>query len=277
MRTLLGGAAAALGGLALVLMSATSAQAATYTAVGNDVSWPQCVNDTSAQGELPLPGAFGIVGVNDGLANTTNPCFTTELEWANTTASTPTQPRAQLYVNTANPGKQAAYWPKSNTSQLKTSVDVPTQYGTCTGKPSSAACAYVYGWSMAENDARIRNVPSPGTYFWWLDVETTNTWSKTQATNRAVLEGMTTYFERINTTGDPNVGVYSTSYQWGKIAGTVPAGTPLAGLPSWLAGASSKSGAETRCLTYPGLTAGSPVRLVQYVSGTSDFDLSCTD
>src|SRR4051795_6980992 len=70
--------AAALGGLALVLSSALSAQAVTNTSLGNDVSWPQCQNDTSSQGPLPTGAVFGIVGLNDGLANTTNPCFGTE-------------------------------------------------------------------------------------------------------------------------------------------------------------------------------------------------------
>jgi len=270
--------AAALGGLALVLSSALSAQAVTNTSLGNDVSWPQCQNDTSSQGPLPTGAVFGIVGLNDGLANTTNPCFGTELEWAQKTPGTASQPKAQLYVNTANPGKQAAYWPTRNVSQAGTPVAVPAQYGTCTGKPTSSACAYVYGWSMAENDATIRKVSDPGGYFWWLDVETDNTWSKTQATNRSVLEGMVTYFHGIKTTTwAHNVGVYSTSYQWGKIAGTAPAGSPLAGLPSWLAGASSKADAVNRCATSAGLTTGSEVRLVQYLQGGFDYDVSCTD
>lgn len=277
MRPLLASATVLLGGFTLALSSAGAAQAATYTAVGNDVSWPQCISDGPEQGPLPPAGAFGVVGVNDGLANTTNPCFASELAWAGGTSGTSTQPAVQLYVNTANPGKQAAFWPRSNISQLKTPVPLPAQYGTCTGKPASAACAYVYGWSMAENDARIRNVPDPGSRFWWLDVETTNTWSKTQATNRAVLEGMVTYLAGINATGLPsNVGVYSTSYQWGRIAGTVPSGSPLMGLPSWLAGASSKTDAVTKCKS-SGLTSGSEVRLAQYIVGGYDYDLSCTD
>jgi hypothetical protein len=280
MRPLLISAATLVGGLTLALSSITSAQAASYSygVTGNDVSWPQCVNDTKTQGPLPASGAFGIVGVNDGLANTTNPCFGTELAWAQKITASSSQPPVQLYVNTANPGKQAAYWPKSNISQLKTPVAVPKQYGTCDGKPSNAACAYVYGWSMAENDARIRNVSDPGSYFWWLDVETDATWSKAQATNRAALEGMVTYLASINATGSPhNVGVYSTEYQWGRIAGTAPSGSPLVGLPSWLAGARSQDEAATMCATSAGLTSGSEVRLVQYLPGGFDFDLSCTD
>ena len=44
--------------------------------LGNDVSWPQCNK------ALPKGAAFGIVGVNNGLANTTNPCLKEQLAWA---------------------------------------------------------------------------------------------------------------------------------------------------------------------------------------------------
>ena len=48
-------------------------------------------------------------------------------------------------------------------------------------------------------------------------METENTWQADKAANVAVLEGMTAYFKRIGA----RVGLYSTGYQWGKIAGTV--------------------------------------------------------
>jgi hypothetical protein len=43
---------------------------------GYDVSYPQC------DGALPADQAFGIVAVNGGLANTTNPCLDDEISWA---------------------------------------------------------------------------------------------------------------------------------------------------------------------------------------------------
>ena len=64
-------------------------------------------------------------------------------------------------------------------------------------------------------------------------METENTWQTDKAANVAVLEGMTAYFKEIGA----RVGLYSTGYQWGQIAGTVKSTSPLAGLPSWLAGA----------------------------------------
>ena len=76
---------------------------------GNDVSYPQCNKS------LPSSHAFGIVGVNDGIANTTNPCFSSELAWAASSTGTTSQPKASLYVNTANPGNLGvADWPANN-------------------------------------------------------------------------------------------------------------------------------------------------------------------
>ena len=69
------------------------------SAIGYDISYPQC-------GKRIKNGAFGIVGVNGGVATKPNPCFAEQLKWAyastNTVAS---QDRAQLYINTANPGE----------------------------------------------------------------------------------------------------------------------------------------------------------------------------
>ena len=55
------------------MLLALPAQAATAAGPGNDVSWPQCGK------ALPKGQTFGIVGVNNGLANNTNPCLKTQL------------------------------------------------------------------------------------------------------------------------------------------------------------------------------------------------------
>lgn len=247
----------------LALGAPLSASAATYTVVGNDVSWPQCGKT------LPSGQQFGVVGVNDGLANTTNPCFAAEWAWA--TASKPVtgqqQEVAQLYVNTANPGKQGAWWPKSDTT-LDQGAVTDNPYGKCTGR-QDAACAYVYGTQMARKDATGRGVPA-GPHMWWLDVETSNTWSKDTGANRADLEAMVTVLQKYGT-----VGIYSTSYQFGRIAGTVPAGSNLNGLRTWLAGAADKADAQRRC-TGPSFTGGEN-RLVQWVENGLDVNLSCVD
>jgi len=38
---------------------------------------------------------------------------------------------------------------------------------------------------MAELDARTRGVQRPGSYRWWLDVETVNSWESIARNNRA--------------------------------------------------------------------------------------------
>lgn len=229
--------------------------------VGYDVSWPQC-------GEtLPTNPAFAIVGVTGGLANNTNPCLAEQLAWATTATGITAQPKVALYVNTANPGHAGSWWPTSNTYGGQT---LTNPYGTCTGG-EDVACAYVYGWAKAYDDAMTRGVTSPESYLWWLDVEWENTWSDDQVANRAVLEGMTAYFEGI----DARVGLYSTGRQWAAIVGSVPTDSNLYDLPSWLAGARTLSGAQSNCLLPP-LTGGGTVTLTQYLTKNLDHNHSCS-
>jgi hypothetical protein len=249
--------------------TAPAATAPVPSTVGYDVSHPQCGS------VLPTGQAFGIVGVNGGTAAKVNPCLATELRWAaSSSGAVPAQPKVQLYVNTANPGQvrdQVTTWPTTGSNR----------YGTCAGT-NSAACSYRYGQQRAANDvhayfapaARAAGISSvPAGYTWWLDVETGNTWQTGSAAalarNRATLEGMADYF----TSAGARVGVYSTDRQWSRIVGTVPAGSTLRPLSSWLAGASTFNGARFNCGRTP-LTGG-PVQLAQYVSGGLDGDVSC--
>ena len=98
------GTTVALATLAIVLTSAVAAygQQGGGVQAGNDVSYPQCGIT------LPTGQAFGIVAVNDGLANTTNPCLAAEIAWAQTSTGAARQPRASLYVNTADPGSRGS-------------------------------------------------------------------------------------------------------------------------------------------------------------------------
>ena len=147
------------------------------TILGNDISWPQCGK------KLPAGQAFGIVGVNGGLANTTNGCLSTQLLWANKSTGTTSQPKTQLYVNPANPGGLGTVsWPSSNVDPLGNIA--PNTHGTCDGS-DSLACGWQYGWNRAVEDVHIRFKPAaqavglpdnPTNYRWWLDVETVNTW-----------------------------------------------------------------------------------------------------
>ena len=239
--------------------------------VGYDVSHPQCGDD------LPDAPAFGIVGVNGGLATRPNPCLAEQLAWVaeEATGEAEPQPEVQLYVNTANPGQvrdQVTTWPSRGR----------TPYGRCEGG-NSRACSWQYGWQRAAVTVREFFVPAaedadvdtdPGGYTWWLDVETANTWqtgsAPARARNRATLEGMVA---RLSSSG-AEVGLYSTGYQWRRIAGRVPEDSPLYDLDSWLAGSTTHAGARATCHRDP-LVDGGRVVLTQYVVAGLDHDHSC--
>ncbi len=266
------------------------------TPTGNDVSWPQCGST------LPTGEAFGIVGVNDGLANNLNPCLgpsksypsytQSELYWAQATASgTTAEPKASLYVNTADPGNIAADWPTSSSSA--------DPYGSCTTTSTSTvgqdttACAWQYGYNVATQDtawltdeaaaivgqeSKVSVPTDPGAYPWWLDVETANSWqagSYGQEMNVADLQGIVAALvsAHVATTG---IGVYSTSSQWTQITGD-PVGASAAGslwaLADWVPGARSESGAIANC-TSTSFTGGT-VTVTQWFAHPVDADYAC--
>lgn len=247
------------------------------TPLGIDVSWPQCNK------ALPKDQAFGIVGVNGGLATTTNPCLKDQLVWASKSIGGTNQAKMQLYVNTANPGGlNTASWPINNTDPTGTVTENP--YGTCDNS-DSLACAWQYGWNRSVEDVRDRFIPAavlarvstiPSGYIWWLDVETENTWKLTgttydHASNIAVLEGMSEYFDHLGA----SVGLYSTGAQWNQIVGNSVNGySNLNGLPNWRPGGASLATAKAACNAAP-LTAGGTVVLTQFISRNLDYNFSC--
>jgi hypothetical protein len=244
---------------------------------GNDISYPQCGKT------LPVRPAFGVVGVNGGLASNQNKCLSQQLRWSTTaTGVVNAQPRQQLYVNTGNPGTLAKEnWPKNNKDPYGTHTANP--YGDCKGGDTHA-CAWQYGWNMAAKDVREKFTSTarhahvsqnPRAYAWWLDVEDRNSWqldsSEGQGRNTAVLEGMTAYFTKIHTT----VGIYSTGYQWQEIIGKLKPTSNLAELNSWLAGAQDIADAFRMCRSAP--LAQGKVVMVQYVQGKFDYNHPCND
>jgi hypothetical protein len=280
------------------VFAARPALAASSTPAGNDISYPQCGK------AFPSAPAFGIVGINGGLANDLSPCFgpssaypsytRTELYWAVSASTGATsQPKASLYVNTADPGnmyngKPIADWPTSGS----------TPYGTCTTTvvggftvgQNSPACAWQYGHDRAAQDvswlvsaATAINGQSPAVavpataagYPWWLDVETVNSWqsgTSGQAMNIADLQGM---IAALQAAGATSTGAYSTSAQWNQITGgtTSSAAGSLYGIPDWIPGATRLSGAITNC-HQPSFTGGK-VTVTQWVSRSTDHDHAC--
>jgi hypothetical protein len=274
---------------------------------GVDISWPQCGKT------LPSEVAYAIVGVTGGTAATTNNCLAEQLSWAfeATAASNSSQPRIQLYVNTANPGAvleeyEVSTWPIDNVDSRGRDSLVTADnrrrnpYGRCTitagsyrGFTNDLACSWQYGWNRAVEAVDQRFGPAAlsaglsdtaADYAWWLDVETMNSWqhgaADALARNTASIEGMK---QALTAEGARSVGLYSTAYQWRRIVGDTlrmptdanPAvGGNLIGAGSWLAGAYNATHAQQRCSTSSGLTGG-PVVLNQYIDDDLDYNFSC--
>src|SRR5438067_1162072 len=142
---------------------------------GNDISWPQC------GGAFPTKAGFGIVGVTHGVPFSPNTCLAAEWRWATAAKGAPS-----FYMNLSNPGAASSHW---------------TQAGprSCSGSSADAGCAYNYGWNAASyalGYASSQTGASAATsHVWWIDVETTNTWSSNQSLNVAVIQGALTFLK----------------------------------------------------------------------------------
>lgn len=239
--------------LTLTVLPAYAATPAPAGSTGFDISWPQCPSS------FPAGGAFGIVGVTNGLAFSANPCLSGEYAWA---SSRPYA--AGLYINTGNPETASSNW------SGRAGVGPRTCTTANLTDPSNVDCAYNYGWNAAADALSVAtaNVGAAArTLPWWLDVEIANSWNGTPAANSSTVQGYIDY-QRSQSTG--GVGIYSTGYQWGQITGgyTVPSS------PDWLAGASSVSEAASLCNPANSFSGG-PVQLVQYPSGGFDGNYVC--
>jgi hypothetical protein len=230
--------------------------------IGYDISYPQCGKP------FPTNVAFGIVGVNGGIVFRANPCLgrgngPSQLRWAGR--------RAELYANTGNPGPElSTRWPVGQASPRRCRA----------ANPDSANCAYDYGWNAAADSyatavrayvslgwAQAGATRTPVANHWWLDVETANSWRFNTALNIAALQGAVAYLESV---GAASVGFYSAPAMWQQITG----GTSVFdGHPTWVAGASTLSGARARC-TGSGFTGGG-VALAQYLYNGFDADYRC--
>jgi hypothetical protein len=181
---------------------------------------------------------------------------------------------AQLYANTADPGPAlSSHWPNGQTS--------PKQCNTAANPGSDTPeCHYDYGWNAAADSyqdavnayialgwAATGATRTPVANDWWLDVETANSWTAATSLNVQALQGESDYLVSVGAAG---VGFYSSSSDWQTITGGTSA---FSADPSWLAGATSLSDAQSRC-GGGGFTGGG-VALVQYPSGGFDADYRC--
>lgn len=237
------------------LVLATPASASTIDAsFGYDVSWPQCGR------VLPTDGAFKIIGVNNGLAFSDNPCFEQQLLWAGGAS-------AQLYFNTGNPGPELSrFWPiGQNSPRVCLASDSDTM-----------GCAYNYGYNFAEYafkkaEQSYLNLGlgiSPGESFIWLDVEIENSWRTEVRKNVRALQGAVYYLK--NVAQVKRLGFYSNDYQWGVITGSTKV---FDDYPSWVATASNRELSIEACAKKVGFTGGR-TRLTQYIDPELDLDVN---
>jgi hypothetical protein len=227
-------------------------------AVGYDVSYPQC------SGGLPSSPAFAIVGVNDGIVFSPNPCLAAQYNWATHSSST-TQPKVQFYANTGNPGPVlSGHWP--NGQQTPHVCDPGTW---------SDGCAYDYGYNAAQDSFADAATAAGGggtgsavaaAAPWWLDVESANSWSTVQTSNISALNGAVA---GLRDAGVTSVGFYSNASSWSSLVGSQ---TVFAASPSWVPGSRSQKAAASNCSV---TITGGRAKYAQYASGAFDADYVC--
>lgn len=244
-------AAVALCAAALIAPPLAARAAGTYGVVGYDISWPQC------GGSLPSPSFdVAVIGVTGGHGFSTNPCLSSELAWSRH-ASLP----ADVYINV-------------DLTQTTPSEGANGPRGTCA--PGDLVCyGYNYGYNNAQYALSYALSTHVTAQVWWLDVETNNNWATNSdgtynnAANASDIQGA---LDAVQAAGK-TVGTYSTSYQWGLIAGA----SYRPEVPVWYAGAANLNQAAAFCDQSHSFTGG-PVWLTQYNNGTGyDGDYACTN
>ena len=239
--------AAILSVLGVLMANQVGAMAYTSGSTGYDISYPQCI------ASYPT-GAFGIIGVNGGYPFVHyNPCLADQYSQT---------PNAALYINT---GYDPIY---TQVDGKHTTPECVTQSDTIEGTADQQA-AWAVGCSEASRSiayATSQGATSPSS--WWLDVETSNSWSSTDLTlNQYTIQGIVDTLLRQSPAA---VGVYSTAYQWRTIVGNLPISGVLA---DWVATGSTSAG---RARAYCGIGfSGRPVWFVQYFHEGFDTDYTC--
>jgi hypothetical protein len=95
---------------------------------------------------------------------------------------------------------------------------------------ASTACGYNWGWNNALQSVAMVHQHGLAPTMWWLDVETDEGWSSSDAAvNAQIIQGMVAALQSQGLT----VGIYCTNYQWGYITG----GYQIPGVATWIAGA----------------------------------------
>ena len=209
---------------------------------GWDISYPQCGG--------PKPGgefAYAIIGVNGGRAFKYNKCLAEQWQWARANGA------AGIYVNVHFP-RSAEELAKGATSDRQPDC-----------APGALACvAYNFGLNGLRDSLAYATSQGVDAPFVWLDVEQLNYWYPEPAFNAVVLRGAV---DAANEAGI-GVGIYSTPYQYGKIAGNEPLNIPV-----WSAGADGLGSVAKYCAERG--FGGHPATLIQLLPGQYDPNVAC--
>jgi hypothetical protein len=207
-------------------------------AIGFDISYPQCP-------KLVLPkGDFGIVGLNHGRPFTVNDCSARLYRWAEQ-FGTPS-----LYLNVAFDRSYARHVTASCRAAVPTTV---------TG--SRPRLAWAVGCS--ESAYSLARAPGPALW-WWLDVETANSWGHADAVNRAAIDGAVWFLRQY---ADRPVGIYSSDRSWLLVTGFGP-WNPSGATANWVGVSLGRTRASAPHACGVGFS-GMPVTLVQFYRRTA--------
>jgi hypothetical protein len=232
---------------------------------GYDVSYPQCGVT------LPSDGAFDIVGVGAGRPFTINGCLSSEYAWAGASSFAPS-----LYVNTGYAGAYGRDITKYCSSHAPSGLAATARAGGSSkqgGGGSSLLQAWEIGCSEADTSigASASETATTTPEMWWLDVETSNSWSSSSPKlNSETLQGLADRLHGADgMTAAPSatgyVGVYSDGSMWARIDGT----QPVSGIDgAWNAADGNN------CPEFLSTTTGASTWLQQSVS-TLDEDSHC--
>lgn len=223
----------------ILLLTQAAGASAWYTSGSNggDIGYPNCTTKIPALD-------FGIVGVTGGLVYSHNSCLGGEsTNFGN----------LSFYTNTGlNTSSSSTYYAQA-------------QVG-CNGDANCSA--YNYGYNAGVDAANYAKSQGVASNRWWLDVETSNTWSTSAVQNQKSLQGE---YDALLANGAAMVGVYSTTAQWQSITASWQNNWPNWGATTW----TTAKQAQTYCTGHQ-FTGGASL-LMQYKSRQSkiDQDVAC--